>query len=308
VIAAAGGHHCCFFGPPGAGKSLLARAVHALLPAATGDELIEIAGMAALGRCEAQQSALCTGLAERPLRQPLTGISLGAVLGRARPFAAGEVSLAHGGILVLDEVGHHRPDVISALCLCLDRGWVELHAEGGPLRLPARAQIAATSNLCPCGRLGSPGGGCVCSSQAKAAFWRRLSAAFLDRIDMQVEVVGPELYDLQAPPLAGPHAQQLAECRAEVGRAWAIARARFGAPLRNATAGTEAELLLQQLTPAARGLLGELHHELCLSARGYLGVVRVARTIADLAGNALIGVGDVAEAAAYRARFRPRPS
>jgi len=326
LIAAAGGHHCCFLGPPGAGKSLLARSIHALLPPPDNDELLEITAMVALrppadgSRHEEDRLPA----AVRPLREPLTGISLGGLLGRGRPFMIGEASLAHRGVLVLDELGHHRAEVLTALCLCMDRHWVELRADVTPLRVPAWFQVAATSNLCPCGRTGSVGAACTCSATARAAFWRRLSGPLMDRLDLQVEVLGPDLYDLDGLHGGGEGAgrdratvpcatvpvgegvvapsDRLGHHRTVVALAWGRAAARYGKGFRNGTAPDSSVIAAAALSSGAREVLGEVHRELGLSARGYLSVLRVARTIADLAGQDSVDVEHVAEAAAYRTR------
>lgn len=313
LIAAAGEHSTVFFGPPGIGKTLLARAVHALLPPLDRHEALEAAAINSAG-------GLLFGTfvggphapgPVRPVRTPSTSSGWRAIFGGGQPPRAGEITLAHRGVLVLDELHLYRPEVLSGLAAVMENGSITVRYRGRDLRLPARAQVVGTSNLCACGRTGAVAGGCVCSRAARRAFWRRLSGPLLDRIDLQVEMSDVPACELglhaaRAGPAQGEGRDGLSGARAAVADARARQAARYGPGVTNARADEDVFRSSLKIDQAGLDLLAHAQAALGLSARAYYRTLRVAATAADLgsAGGA-VNADHVAEALAYRSRLRP---
>ncbi|HEY7139802.1 MAG TPA: YifB family Mg chelatase-like AAA ATPase [Methylomirabilota bacterium] len=292
-IAAAGGHHVLLIGPPGTGKTLLARRLPTILPPLTLGEAIEVSRVwSVAGLLPAE--GLVT---RRPFRAPHHTVSAAGLVGGGRVPHPGEVSLAHLGVLFLDELPEFGPHVLDTLRQPLEDGVVTVARAGGVVRLPAEVQLVGAMN--PCRRGCRSVDGCACPAGERARYRGRLSAPLLDRIDLHVEV-GPVAPDGPSPGDAMPVESAAAQQR--VARARARQRARLGrGPVRVNARLTPRQLARHcPLPPAGRDLLARAAARLGFSARAHDRVLRVARTIADLAGADAIAVEHLAEALAYR--------
>jgi magnesium chelatase family protein len=237
------------------------------------------------------------------------------MFGGGQPAMIGEITLSHHGVLVMDEMHQYRPDILAGLAGVMEAGEVAVRCRGRDLRLPARALVVGTSNLCPCGRTGAVSGGCACTPAAKRAFWTRLSGPLLDRIDLQVEMSDVTASDLAASAVSAsggaPEATSdspddpLRQARECVRRARARQEAKFGPGMSNGFADEESFRSKMRVESSARDMLQEAQAVLGLSARAYFRTLRVAATAADLAGRDTVSVDEVAEALAYRSRLRP---
>jgi magnesium chelatase family protein len=299
-IAAAGGHNLLFVGPPGAGKSMLAARLPTILPPLAPSELLEVSMIASVaGTIEG--GALT---ARRPFRNPHHSASMAAMVGgglRARP---GEVSLAHLGVLFLDEFPEFQPQVLDSLRQPLESGEVVIARANHRITYPARFQLVAAMNPCRCGRANDAGYVCRrgASQRCVADYQTRLSGPLLDRIDLHIEVPAVSASDLVLPPPS----EGSREVAQRVAAARSLQLARFQALKRPdlRTNGEVPSTLLEQIaTPDGNGLklLRDAADAMRLSARGYHRVLKVARTIADLDGAQTIGRSHLAEALAYRA-------
>ncbi|WP_148713693.1 YifB family Mg chelatase-like AAA ATPase [Chitinolyticbacter meiyuanensis] len=289
-IAAAGGHSILLVGPPGTGKSMLAKRLPGLLPPMSTEEALEAAAIQSLGRggfAPAQFGA-------RPYRSPHHSASAVALVGGGSVPQPGEVSLAHHGVLFLDELPEFDRKVLEMLREPLENGQIQISRAAHAADFPARFQLVAAMNPCPCGYLGHPQKACRCTPDQVARYRGKLSGPLLDRVDLLVEV--PALPETALTGAADGEASTAV--RERVGGAWARQQARQG----HANAALEAGQIDTHCTPdeAARALLGTALTRLGLSARAYHRVLKVARTIADLDGTAGIGAGHVAEAIQYR--------
>ena len=292
-ISAAGGHGLLMIGPPGAGKSLAARRLPSILPPLSGPESLEVLRVASAcgGRVD--------GLPRRPFRAPHHTISAAALVGGGSPPRAGEITLAHRGVLFLDELGEFDRATLEALRQPLEEGRVLIARAQGRLELPARFVLAAAANPCPCGR-GERDGECSCTPFSVRRYEAKLSGALADRIDIVLAVEQPD---------ADAMASGAGEGSAAVRERVSAARERQSRRLAGRTNGemTPAETRnLCELTSAAAGLLAAGHARYRLSGRGHDRVVRVARTIADLEGAERIEERHVGEALSLRRRPEQR--
>ena len=289
-VAAAGGHSALLVGPPGTGKSMLAARFPGILPVLSEAEALE---------CAAIQSVSTAGFdpmnwGVRPWRAPHHTAPRAALVGGGSPPRPGEISLAHHGVLFLDELPEFARATLEALREPLETGWISLARGARQARFPARFQLMAAMNPCPCGYLGHAAGRCRCTPDAIARYRARISGPLADRIDVKVEAPAPRDADLLAVAEGEPSAYIRA--RVEAARLRQIERqARANAFL----AEREIELHCRP-DPDARGLLKEAIARLSLSARAFHRVLRVARTIADIGQAEVVGPAHVAEAIQYR--------
>lgn len=295
-IAAAGSHHLLFVGPPGAGKSMLAARLPSILPPLTPKELLEVSMIASIAG-ELPEGRLSN---RRPFRAPHHSASMAALVGGGLKARPGEVSLAHHGVLFLDEFPEFNPQVLDSLRQPLETANVLISRANHRVTYPARIQLVAAMNPCRCGRAGEPGFTCRRGERCAAEYQERISGPLLDRIDLRIEVSAVTAADLVLPPPA----EGSAEVAARVARARAVQEARFaalGLDIRtNAACGPSLIEEIARPDTAGARLLAQAAEKLRLSARGYHRVLKVARTLADLDGDEKVGRIHLAEALAYR--------
>ena len=292
-IAAAGSHSLLLVGPPGSGKSMLAQRFAGLLPPMTVDEALESAAIASLGGCFALER-----WATRPTCSPHHTASAVALVGGGSPPRPGEISLAHHGVLFLDELPEFPRAALEALREPLETGRITIARAARRAEFPARFQMIAAMNPCPCGYLGSRQQVCRCSPDQVARYQSKLSGPLIDRIDLHIEVPALPAEDL----LHAPPGEATAAIRARCTAARQRAIDRQGVP-NQALQGQEIDQWIA-LDPAAAKFLTVAAAKLGWSARGIHRTLKVARTIADLEGAATTQVAHVAEAMQYRRALR----
>jgi magnesium chelatase family protein len=291
-VALAGGHDLLMVGPPGAGKTLLARTIPGLLPPLDDDEALEVAVIASVAGLLAAGQDLDR---RRPFRAPHHTASYAALVGGGPRLAPGEVSLAHRGTLFLDELAEFDRDVLDALRQPLEEGEVFIARAAGHVRYPARIQVVAAMNPCRCGFQGDRLRPCTCPAGEAERYVRRVSGPLLDRLDLRIELrrVPPgELVSMRSPEPTAVVAPRIAAARS-------AARARNGGRLNAELSGSDVTQAAA-LGPAARRALADIAEARTWSARGVHRVLRIARTIADLGGATTVDPATIHAAAGLR--------
>ena len=296
-IAAAGGHNLLMVGPPGAGKSLLAACLPGILPTLEPQEALEVSMVASVaGQLEGGKL-----LRRRPYRAPHHSASMPALVGGGLKARPGEVSLAHLGVLFLDELPEFQRPVLDSLRQPLETGNIVVARANAHVSYPARVQLVAAMNPCRCGHLGDASLACARAPRCAADYQARVSGPLLDRIDLHVEVQPVSAADLTLPPPS----ETSADVAARVAAARALQTDRYaGHNGVRTNAEADGKLLEAAATPdePGRKLLAQAAEAMRLSARGYHRVLRVSRTLADLACAETVGRVHVAEALSYRRR------
>ena len=293
IIAAAGGHNLLMIGPPGCGKSMLAERFPSLLPRLEEREMLEVvrvhsvAGLPIRGFLSGQ----------RPFRSPHYIISEAGLVGGGSTPRPGEVSLAHRGVLFLDEFPEFNRSVIEALRAPLEKGAVSVSRAKGSLVFPARFQLLAAMNPCPCGKLGAAGLKCLCSRTAVQSYLKKISQPILDRIDLQVELEPVSISEVAERGGRGEEQKQQ-RLRNQIAEAHQRSLRRCGK--KNAFLDNKEIFEHVRLSPAAQKLLEQAAKKGTVSARSYIRMLKVSRTIADLEASHEVSDAQVAEAIGLR--------
>lgn len=294
-VAAAGGHNLLMSGPPGSGKTLLARSLPSILPALSGEEALDVTKIYSVSGLLPSSSPL---IEHRPFRSPHYTTSNAGLVGGGRVPKPGEITLSHRGVLFLDELPEFGHAALEALRQPLEDKRVTISRAQGSITYPTNFMLVAAMNPCPCGFASDPLRECTCTPSAVSRYKKRISGPLLDRIDLFIEVPRVEYEKLIEPSAA----ETSAHVRERIKKARRVQRGRFGESrtITNAEMGPVEVWDFCQIDDAARGLLQAAMKQMHLSARGFHRILKLSRTIADLAAAETIGVAHLAEALQYR--------
>ena len=294
-VAAAGSHNILMVGPPGSGKSMLAQRLPSILPDMTRQEAIAATQIHSVMGLISNEHPLLT---QRPFRSPHHTVSFAGLAGGGTNPRPGEISLAHNGVLFLDELPEFHRDVLEILRQPLEEGQITISRAGGSVTYPSNFMLVCAMNPCKCGWHGHPTHPCTCTQKSIDQYLGRISGPLLDRIDLIIEVSSVEFQDLSRRAEAEPSAA----IRQRVNQARAIQTKRYGdSPVTcNAHMDTAALREYCKLDEAGTSLMQQAFDRLQLTARSYDRILKVARTIADLDGAEQIGIPHLAEAIQYR--------
>jgi len=296
-IAASGSHNLIMIGPPGSGKTLIARALPSVLPKMTEEEALEVTKIYSIAGLLPSNQPLIT---KRPFRNPHHSASSAALIGGGTFPKPGEASLAHRGILFLDEFPEFQRNVLESLRQPLEDGVVTVSRVRGTISFPAKFTLIAAMNPCPCGYLGDPERECACSPGQIVRYQKKISGPLLDRIDLHIDVPRVKFEKIASEKVA----EESKSVRERVQKARTIQEKRFKEEYIVSNAEMDAKLIKKycRIDSATLDLLRQAVNQLHLSARSYYRILKVSRTIADLAGDENIKSHHVAEAIQYRGR------